>query len=56
MTNMVWKCEQLRAGQVYTSMVFHSKEEAEQFANKMQQVLPDQFFRVEAILASQVWN
>ncbi len=56
MTETVWKCEQLRAGQVYSSMVFNSKEEAEAFADKMQSYVPDQFFRIEPILASQVWN
>ena len=56
MTETVWKCEQLRAGKVYSSTVFNSKEEAEAFADKIQNYVPDQFFRIEPILASQVWN
>ncbi|MHB1020928.1 MAG: hypothetical protein ACYC46_08865 [Acidobacteriaceae bacterium] len=56
MTDTMWKCEQLRAGKVYSSMLFDSKEEAEQFVNKMHQIAPDQFFRIEPILAKQVWN
>ena len=56
MTDTVWKCEQLRAGRVYASSVFSSKEEAERFVDKIKHAVPDQFFRIEPILASQVWN
>ena len=56
MQETVWKCEQLRAGRVYSSSLFNSKEEAERFADKMQHAVPDQIFRIEPILASQVWN
>jgi hypothetical protein len=56
MTETVWICEQLRAGEVYASMLFHSKEEAEAFVQKMQRAVPDQFFRIEPVEAKQVWN
>ncbi len=56
MTDTMWKCDQLRAGQLYNRMMFDTRAEAEQFAHKMQQVEPDQVFDIEAIAAHQVWN
>jgi hypothetical protein len=56
MTETMWKCDQLRAGQLYNRMMFDSQAEAEQFAQKMRQMEPDQTFAIEAIKASQVWN
>jgi hypothetical protein len=37
-------------------MMFDTREEAEQFAQRMQQMEPDQMFSIEAIEAKQVWN
>ncbi len=56
MTDMLWRCDQLRAGQLYSRMMFDTQEEALAFAQKMQQAEPDQFFSVEAVEARQVWN
>lgn len=56
MTQTVWQCEQLRAGQVYSKMVFNTREEAEQFVAKMSQVEPDIFWRLEPVEARMVWN
>ena len=56
MTETVWKCDQLRAGQLYNRMMFDTQAEAQRFAQKMQQMEPDQTFNIEAIEASQVWN
>ena len=56
MTETLWKCDQLRAGRLYNRMMFDTQAEALQFAQKMQQMEPDQTFNVEAIQASQVWN
>jgi hypothetical protein len=56
MTETVWKCDQLRAGQLYNRMMFDTQAEAQRFAQKMQQMEPDQTFAIEAIEASQVWN
>ncbi len=56
MTETLWKCDQLRAGQLYNRMMFDTQAEAKRFAEKMQQVEPDQTFAIEAIEASQVWN
>lgn len=56
MAETMWKCDQLRAGQLYNRMMFDTRAEAEQFAHKMQQAEPDQVFAIEAIAASQVWN
>jgi len=36
--------------------MFDTREEAERFARKMQQMEPDQVFAIEAIEAKQVWN
>ena len=56
MTETLWKCDQMRAGQLYNRMMFDTREEAEQFASKMQQMAPDQMFSIEAVQAHQVWN
>ena len=56
MTETMWKCDQVRAGQLYNRMMFDTREEAERFARKMQQMEPDQMFSIEAIEARQVWN
>ncbi len=56
MTETMWRCDQVRAGQLYNRMMFDTREEAEQFAQRMQQMEPDQTFSIEAIEARQVWN
>ena len=56
MTETLWKCDQLRAGQLYNRMMFDTQAEAKKFAEKMQQMEPDQTFSIEAVHASQVWN
>jgi len=53
---VVWKCEQLRAGTVYDSNIFDSREEAEQYARKIMSVAPDLFFRIEPMDVKMVWN
>jgi hypothetical protein len=56
MTEMMWRCDQVRAGQLYNRMMFDTLAEAESFAQRMQQVEPDQVFSIEAIEARQIWN
>ncbi len=53
---MLWRCEGTRGGRVYTSGLFASLEEAQQFAQQLQRAEPDQTFNVEQIKASAVWN
>lgn len=53
---VLWRCEGTRGGRVYTSGLFTSFEEAQQFAQQLQQAEPDQTFNVEQIKASTVWN
>ena len=53
---MLWRCEGSRGGRVYTSGLFASLEEAQQFALQLQKQEPDQIFNVEQIKASAVWN
>jgi hypothetical protein len=53
---MLWRCDALRAGQLYRREVFPTQREAERFAARMQSAEPDKMFRVEAIKASSVWN
>lgn len=53
---VLWRCEGVRGGRVYTSGLFGTETEAQQFAQKLQEVEPDQTFNVERIMASQVWN
>ena len=53
---IVWLCDAMRAGRLYTRTLFDTREEAEEFARTMRQSEPDQMFNVEAIKASTVWN
>lgn len=56
MGEMLWRCDALRAGKLYQRSLFGTREEAEEFAQRMQQCEPDQIFSVDAIKASTVWN
>ena len=56
MTETMWRCDQVRAGKLYNRMMFDTREEAEKFAQRMQQMEPDQMFSIEAIEAKQIWN
>jgi len=56
MTETMWRCDQVRAGRLYNRMMFDTREEAEQFVQRMQQMEPDQVFSIEAVEARQVWN
>lgn len=56
MNNTVWKCEQLRAGQVTNRVMFDSEKQASEFVARMQQMEPDLFWRVEPIEGRMVWN
>jgi hypothetical protein len=56
MTETIWRCDQVRAGQLYNRMLFDTKAEAEEFMQRMQQMEPDQMISIEAIEASRVWN
>jgi hypothetical protein len=53
---ILWRCEGKRGGRVYSSGLFTSLEEAQQFAQQLQKQEPDQVFNVEQIKASTVWN
>ena len=56
MGDTLWQCDALRAGRLYQRSLFATREEAEEFVQRMRQVEPDQIFNVEAIKASAVWN
>lgn len=56
MSEIMWKCEQVWAGQLYNRMMFDTREEAEEFVRTMQPMEPDQTFSIEMIKAEQVWN
>lgn len=56
MNEVLWRCDALRAGRLYSRTMFATRDEAEAFAQKLQQSEPDQMFSVEAIKASTVWN
>lgn len=53
---VLWRCDVLRGGRVYTSGLFATEQEAQQFAQQLRNAEPDQTFSVERIKASQVWN
>jgi hypothetical protein len=56
MGSTMWRCEQLRAGQVYNKVLFPTRTEAESFMRQMERVQPDIFWRMEAVPTSAVWN
>jgi hypothetical protein len=56
MTETMWRCDQVRAGQLYNRMTFDTKAEAEEFMQRMQKMEPDQMISIEAIDARQIWN
>ena len=56
MTETIWRCDQVRAGQLYNRMIFDTKAEAQQFMQRMQQMEPDQMISIEAVAASLIWN
>ena len=56
MTNTLWRCEQLRAGQVTDKVVFDSENQAKHFVREMGKVEPDIFWRIEPVEAMVVWN
>ncbi|MFP5229186.1 MAG: hypothetical protein ACLGXA_16350 [Acidobacteriota bacterium] len=56
MTNRVWKCEQLRAGQITNKVMFDSENQARDFVREMGKVEPDLFWRIEPVDARVVWN
>ena len=55
-SEVLWRCDALRAGKLYQRSLFGSQAEAEEFARKMRDAEPDQMFSVESIMASTVWN
>ena len=56
MSEVLWRCDAMRGGRVYTSSLFATEREAQEFAAQLQRAEPDQTFNVEAIKASAVWN
>lgn len=56
MTNKLWKCEQLRAGQITNQVMFDNEQQASQFVRQMRHVEPDIFWRIEPVDAQMVWN
>ena len=56
MTDTMWQCEQWRAGQVLSKILFHTKAEAEKFCLEMRRAEPDIFWRMEPVEARLVWN
>ena len=56
MTSTLWRCEQVRAGQIYNKVMFNTRKEAETFVQQMTKVEPDMFWRLEAVPVAAVWN
>ena len=56
MSETLWMCDQMRAGQLYTRKIFDTQAEAKAFMQKMMQAERDAMFDVTAIQAQQVWN
>lgn len=56
MNDTLWRCDQLRAGQLYNRMMFDTREEAEKFMQRMRQMEPDQTISIAPVDARTVWN
>ncbi len=56
MMEMIWQCDQVRAGQLYNRMIFNTEQEAVEFVQRMQQMEPDQMFSIEPMDVRQIWN
>jgi hypothetical protein len=56
MTNTLWKCEQLRAGQITNQVVFDDEQQANLFVRQMRTMEPDIFWRIEPVDAQLVWD
>jgi hypothetical protein len=56
MAEMIWQCDQVRAGRLYNRMMFNTQAEAVQFVETMREMEPDHVISMEAIEARQVWN
>jgi len=53
---MVWKCEQWLGGQVKEQSVFHSEQQAREFARRLAGMSPDLVFKIEPMPIQHVWN
>jgi hypothetical protein len=56
MTDTVWQCEQVRAGQVTNRILFDNEKQATEFLAQMRKAEPDLFWRMQPIAARMVWN
>jgi hypothetical protein len=56
MNDTVWRCVQLRAGQVLNKVLFNTKSEAEKFCAQMHRTEPDIFWTMEPVEARLVWD
>ena len=54
--NDLWQCEQWRAGKIYESRLFRSREDAEMYARELGEVAPDLWCRIIPVDVKQVWN
>ncbi|SEG65910.1 hypothetical protein SAMN05421819_4080 [Bryocella elongata] len=55
-SDVMWRCRVLRAGKLYSTSLFATKDEADEFAKRLGESEPDKMFNVEAIKAASVWN
>jgi hypothetical protein len=58
MTNTVWRCEQIRGGEITNRVVFDSEEQATRFVTRMRLMEPDinTLWRVERVETEVDWN
>jgi hypothetical protein len=52
----MWQYRQFRAGKLYNTLVFNTRQEAEDFASEMTRIEPDLFCQIEPVEARAVWN
>jgi hypothetical protein len=54
--DVIWKCEQLWAGKLYSRTTFDTLKEAKEFVSMIWEREPDHTFLIEAVEAGQTWN
>ena len=53
---LVWKCEQWFGGKIQEQNVFHTEQQAREFARRLEGAAPDLVLKIEPMPIQHVWN
>jgi len=53
---LVWKCEQWFGGKIQERNVFHTEQQAREFARRLEGAAPDLVLKIEPMPIQHVWN